>query len=279
MKREPDPNDLIDIDELADLLREREGPPRPLRRQRVRRPLRVALALGLFATAAAAVIAIAVAITSERDRAQNTSKSGVTYGAVCVAAVEWQGVTYRGDKLNQPARLGRSLGEGSIPNCSDTNLGNGTPAQTVAIVAIADLPTQQAVAVAGDPTHAYIAPGYFPQLPHTALHDLLYGPRNDLPDERGNDCNNAETTEITATVRSANGGFLSVTGVDSPGLPHQTPIFPDARTVIEGGGAEPHVNAGDTIRAQVFVCRHPNDAHFLKLVATRIAIGETAPGG
>ncbi len=279
MKHKPDPHDLIGIDELAGLLHERAGPPRPLKRQRHRRPLRMALAIGLPAAAAVAAIAIAVASLRERDREQKTSSSGGVTAAVCSAAVEWHGTTYLGNTLHRSITLGSSLGDGTIPGCIDSPGSSGTLARSVAIVAIAGLPPRQAVAVAGDPTHAYIAPGYFPQLPHTALHDLLYGPRTDVPDERGDDCNTAETTEVRATVRGANFGFLHVTLLDSTDLPSENTIFPDARTVIEGGGAEPHVNPGDIVRAQVLVCRHPNDAHFLKLVATRLAIGDAASGG
>jgi Family of unknown function (DUF6281) len=250
----------------------------PTRNFTRRRP-RVAAAIGLLAASAAVAIVIAVGSFGERGREQKSSRSGGVTAASCAAAVEWQGTTYLGNKLNQPATLGRGLGKGTIPSCSDTNQGTGTPAQTAAIVAIADLPPRQAIAIAGDPSHAYIAPGYFPELPHGALHDLLYGPRSDVPDERGNDCDNAMTTEVRAAVRSANGGILFVTALDSPDLPTQITIFTDARTIIEGGGPEPHVTPGDRIRAQVLVCRHPNDLHFLKLVATRLAIGNTALGG
>jgi RNA polymerase sigma factor (sigma-70 family) len=55
-------------------------------------------------------------------------------------------------------------------------------------------------------------------------------------------------------------------------------IFVDARTLIEGGGPEPHVAPGDEIRAQVLVCRHRNDPHFLKLVATRLFLGDARHG-
>jgi hypothetical protein len=74
-------------------------------------------------------------------------------------------------------------------------------------------------------------------------------------------------------VKSANFGFLFVTLDESAGLPRETTIFPDARTVIDGGGAVPHVSPGDVVDAQVLACRHPNDAHFLKLVATRLVVG------
>ena len=59
MKHESDPHDLIELDELAGLLRDREGPAQPLRRQRFGPSRRLSIAVGiLLAVAVAAAIAI-----------------------------------------------------------------------------------------------------------------------------------------------------------------------------------------------------------------------------
>jgi hypothetical protein len=188
----------------------------------------------------------------------------------CAAAVEWAGTTYAGDKLDQLAPLSDRLGNGTLPACVDTNAGTPALERSVSVVAIEGVPSREAVAIAGDRLHVYVAPGYFPQLPRTPLHDVVYGPSTDVPDERGDDCKDAKLANVRASVRSAHFGFLSVQLLDSDDLPRQNWIFSDAHTVVDGGGAEPHVDTGDVVRAQVLVCRHPNDAHFLKLVALRL---------
>jgi len=192
---------------------------------------------------------------------------------MCAAAVEWHGTTYLGTSLDAPAALGAELGGGTIPSCSDTPGGTPMQSQHVRLAAVGGVPSGQAVAVAGDAGHVFVAPGYFPQLPGTPLHELVY-PTGEAPDERGGDCGDAVTEDVQATVRSASFGFLNVTLADPPDrIPRDTPIFPEARTVVEGGGATPHVEPGDEIRARVLVCRHADDPHFLKLVATRLELG------
>jgi hypothetical protein len=220
----------------------------------------------LGVVSAAAALTAACGGSDVREASSSTS-------AMCAAAVEWQGTTYVGETVSTPAELGAQLGEGQIPSCSDTPGGTPTASQPVRLVVVSGVPREQAVAVAGDMGHVYLAPGYFPQLPGTPLHDLVYA-RSDAPDERGGDCDGAARVDVSAVVRSASFGLLHVTLDDPPDeLPRDATIFPDARTDIEEGGNEPHVEPGDAIRAEVLVCRHANDPHFLKLVATRIELG------
>jgi hypothetical protein len=263
-----DPHDLIELDELAGLLRDREGPAQPLRRQGLGPSRRLSLALGILLAIAAAG---AIAIFSERGGEGKPSSSAVTAGS-CALAVEWQGTTYIGGRANQPLSLGAKLGKGTIPPCVDMvgpNAPPPGPPGSVTVVSIEGVPSRQAIATLGERTVHYIAPGYFPQLPSTGLHDLIFGPDPNIPDERRG-CNDAQQAEVRAKVQSAFWGNLHVQLLDSPDLPRENWIVPEARTVIEGGGTEPHVSLGDVIRAQVLVCRHPNDPHFLKLVATRL---------
>ena len=274
MKHESDPHGLIELDELAGLLRDREGPAQPLRRRRFGPSRRLSIAVGILLAVAAAA---AIAIFDVGGDGKPSSSGGVT-AAACAAAVEWQGTTYFGGRANQPLALGDKLGKGTLPPCDDTP-GSGTPPDppgSVTVVSIDGVPSREAIATLGERTIYYIAPGYFPQLPNTALHDMVFGPRAGVPDERRDDCKDAEQAEVRAKVRSAFFGNLYVTLLDSLDLPRENTIFPEARTVIEGGGAEPHVSPGDVIRAQVLVCRQPDDPHFLKLVATRLRL---APPG
>ena len=119
----------------------------------------------------------------------------------------------------------------------------------------------------------YVEPGYFMQVPHTPLHDLIFGTAVAIPNERSDcDSNHMTTADVRAVVRGANSGTLAVTLLDPTSLPRKNYIFPDARTTIMGGGSTPHVAAGEVVRALVLVCRHSNDPHFLKLVATRLEL-------
>ena len=272
MTHESDPHDLIELDELAGVLREREGPAQPLRRQRVGPSRRLSIAVGLLL---AVVAAAAIAIFDLGGEGKPSRPGGVSFAACAgPAPVKWQGRTYSGGRANQLLSLGPKLGTGTTPPCSDTFV-NGVPTPpgpqgSVTVVSIDGISPRAAIATLGERTIYYIAPGYFPQLPNTPLHDMVFGPHPNIPNERRDDCAAAEQAEVEAMVRSAERGYLRVTLLDSPDLPRENTIFPEARTVIEGGGAEPHVSPGDVIRAQVLVCRDPDDPHFLKLVATRL---------
>jgi hypothetical protein len=162
-----------------------------------------------------------------------------------------------------------------VPKCSDG--GDNTPTSEVALVALEGTPPAEAIAIADDPSTAYIKPGYFTQRPHTAIHDLLYGTDPNVPDERGDECRQATTATVRANVQGASFGILHVKLLDSTEFPPNNVIFPDARTVITGDGANPHVEPGDLIVAEVLVCRKKRDPQFLKLVATRVSL--PAPAG
>ena len=191
---------------------------------------------------------------------------GSSSNAACAAVVEWRGSTYYGTSARQPLTLGEALDGGTVPPCNDTNTGKvETDSQPVALASIDGLPTEQAVAT--DPSTLYVALGYFPQLPGTPLHDAIYGPRPDVPDERGKACYDAQTKELKGTIRSESFGNLWLDR-------RRDPIFVEARTVVEGGGNPPHVKPGDSVRARALLCRKKEDPHFSKIVVTRLTIGE-----
>jgi hypothetical protein len=276
-------DELIDLAELADALRDREGPPRPqggeTRRFRPRRLLVAAVLAAAIGAAVAVAIATRGGDQASSSRKQTPSRPGGSASASCAAAVEWHGTSYIGSKVRGPVKLASSLGEGTLPACNDMGgAGGGTPRDSVAVVAVDGVSSDEAVALAGDSSVVYVNPDSFPQLPHTALHDLIYGPSPDLPNERS-ECEpgHTSTADVRAVVRAASFGVLAVTILEPEGLPRQNWIFPDAQTVITGGGATPHVAAGDGVRAQVLVCRHADDPHFLKLVATRLSLAPRPP--
>jgi hypothetical protein len=227
-------------------------------------PRRVAL----VPIAAALLVAGAGCGSSHHTKSARPSASAA---ASCVSAVEWQGATYFGTKVNQPARLARDLGTGTRPACDDG--GGSTAASSVRLAAIAGVPPEQALAIARDPSVVYVEPSYFTQVPHTSLHDLIFGAEATMPNERS-ECERGHTTtaDVRAVVRGAGFGTMTVTLLDPTNLPRKNWIFPDARTIIMGGGSTPRVTVGDVVRARVLVCRHANDSHFLKLVATHLEL-------
>ena len=262
--------DLIGLDELTDLLRGREGPARPENHRRRAGRRRILLAAAVAAAVAAGVVAAIVVPGGGHKPAQ--SKPRASSAAACAAAVEWHGTMYVGNRIKREVARGSSLGDGTLPSCSD---GGGTsPAQSVALFEIKGIPPEQAVGVAGEPNTAYLSPGWLSQIPGTPLHDLLYGGSATEPNER-TECEPGHTTtaEVRARVRGGGEGGLTVTLLEPTSLPRANWIFPDAQTVVTGGGSPPRVEPGDVIRAEVLVCRHADDARFLKLVATRLWLG------
>jgi len=264
-------DDLIGLDEIGDALREREGPPHPQPRRTRSRVSRVALAC-VFA---ALVVGGAAALVAGRGegREQHAAGGGGSAAAACAAGIEWHGTFYAGIKPEVPVKLGGSLDDGTEPPCNDTVGGTPSGGGSRAVAAIEGISPEQAIASTGDPTLVYVAPGWLAELPQTPLHDLIYGPSAVEPNER-TECEPGHTTtaNVHARVRVAGLGALTVTLLEPTSLPHENWIFPDARTVVSGGGSPPRVEPGDVVRAQVLVCRHGDDPHFLKLVAKRLEL-------
>jgi hypothetical protein len=258
-------HELIDFDEIATMLRERAGPARP--RRRVRRLRRSQV---LVASVLVALLVVGAALLLTHGDSRSRVRSSVS--ASCAAVVQWQGVTYSAISSKQPVALGEELGNGVVPACGDTIV-DGKPAgdsqpMELKLSRVVGIPEREAVASA-DGT-LWVSPGYFPQLPGTAIHDAVFGADQNVPDERAGDC--TRTADVRATVRTAGLGVLDVDIVGAEGIPAETPIFTDARTQITGGGSPPRVEPGEAIQAAILVCRKPDDPHFLKLVATRLAI-------
>jgi uncharacterized protein DUF6281 len=269
--------DLIELE----VLRSREGPARPA----PARPLRRAsLRIVFVALAAAAATGIVLGILSRggdetssspsSGHQQPRSSTGGSAAASCVAAVEWDGTMYVGTGvLRSRAKLGDSLGDGTVPPCDDMGGSDETGSRSVALSAFDGVPPDQALAESGHPSTVYVAPGWLSQIRHTPLHDLLYGADADIPYER-TECQPGHTTtaDVRARVRGGGGGGIRVTVLEPTTLPRENWIFPDARTAVTGGGATPRVDPGDVIQAKVLVCRHAGDPHFLKLVATELSL-------
>src|SRR5215475_5585143 len=134
--------------------------------------------------------------------------------ASCAAAVVWHGKTYFGTKVPAVVQLGQPLGGGTIPGCNDG--GGPTPDEAVKLAAIEGVATDEAIAISGDRSTVYVEPSYFTQMPRTPLHDVLFGPTETKPNERG-ECEPGQTTKasVRAVVRGASFGMLTVTLLDT----------------------------------------------------------------
>ena len=257
----------LELAELADLLREREGAPRPV--TVAGRPCHMRFVAAALAAAVAAGVTVAILTRDGAQKRPSRSRGPAT--ASCAATLDRNGTRYFGMTLHRPAPLGKSLGTGVVPGCGDG--GGRTPDQTISVVEINGVPPDQALGVAGNSLTVYVNPAYFTQIPHTPLHDLIFGPGTRLPNER-RECQRGHTTTaaVRARVRGVGSGTLTVTLLGDTTLPRQNWIFPDARTVFAGIGADTRVEPGDVVSGTVLVCRHARDPHFLKLVATRLAL-------
>ena len=224
---------------------------------------------GLIAAVITAGIVGALLLIGRDGQAE---AQGQVSSASCAASVQWRGISYLGTSTKQPFELGAALGHGTVPPCNDTIPATNEQPTPLALARVVGIPPERAVA-SGDGLSLYVAPGYFPQLPHTELHDLIYGPRPDVPDERPNDCGEGTIAEVHGRVRTAYFGVLFLDFEDAAGLPEDSPIFPQAQTKIVDGGPVPHVDPGDEVQAEVVVCRKAEDPHFLKLVAKHLTIG------
>jgi hypothetical protein len=272
--------DLIELDELTELLRAREGPARPKRHRRRRGALPFA-AIAVSLTVAGLVAVAVIRNGGEKAQPTTTANAGTSSGgssaASCAAVIEWNGTTYYGmGRLLKAISLAGPLGEGTVPSCQDTVPGSPSPAQSVALARVAGVPPEMAVAIARETGTLYVAPQFFPQIPGTALHDRIYGPGRDVPNERVGieGCPTSTTAKIDGTVVSSGFGTLRVDAADPDAeLPGDNPIFSDAQTTITRKDAStPYAEPGDSVRASVLVCRNPDEPRYLKLVATRVEI-------
>jgi hypothetical protein len=105
--------------------------------------------------------------------------------------------------MKQTLRLGRPLGQASVPPCPDFNNPKAppTPGGGVDVAAIADVPPSVAVAGTGDPHTAYLAVGYFPELPSYPLHE---GAAHDYT----NGCHLTGAFTLAGTVSQHSSGLL-----------------------------------------------------------------------
>jgi len=173
---------------------------------------------------------------------------------VCAARVTWNGTIYYGETFSSlpPATL--VLGTGGRPTCADVNGGEAGASSTVEVRRLIGVDPRVAVAVKGEPEHAYLARGYFVQLPSHPLHRSLRPWQRSRSELKG--CAATRRVELAGTVRSSTGAgigvargrskaflfvdpFTRVRGLDRNGLPYVAPrqrVAVDATACLWPGG-------------------------------------------
>ena len=224
---------------------------RPFRALRPRRlgARRLSLLVAAVVVVASASAALAL-VTTRRHHGGSGS------GSSCALAIRFNGVDYLGATMKQRLRLGRALGQATVPPCPDFNNPKAPPAPGggVDVVAIAGVAPSVAVGAAGDPHTAYVALGYFPELPSYPLHE---GPGRDYT----SGCRVTGTFNLTGTV-SQHGSSLLIHVNQRSGSLEAEPgstiqLLVDARTQVDGFDRNglPYVTAGDNVRSTGVTCQ------------------------
>jgi hypothetical protein len=127
----------------------------------------------------------------------------------CAARVTWNGAVYYGETFRSlpPATL--ILGTGGRPTCGGINGGEAGASSTVQVRRLIGVDPRVAVAVNGEPEHAYLLRGYFVQLPSHPLHRSLRPWQQSRSELEG--CAAKRPIELAGTVRSSTGAGIGIT--------------------------------------------------------------------
>jgi len=180
--------------------------------------------------------------------------------ASCAFVIEWNGVRYDPWSNERPVSFGRSLGDGTVPFCDDTEEGGCERGhdESIEVFRRAGVDPHVAVAAhAGAGQNLFLADGFFPQLPDHPLHAHIYGSVK-RPNERGGAWRCGDpipdlTGQIVGSGTYPRVRFESDVVRSDAG---STSLFVDAQTVIEGFGqfGLPRLLQGDRIQATVRKC-------------------------
>jgi hypothetical protein len=205
-----------------------------------------------IALLAAAALVVGSASAALALVATGRGHGGSRSAGGCALALRFDSVDYLGTTVER-LRLGRALGQGTLPPCRDSN-GPPEVGGAVDVVSIVGVAPAVAVGTAGDAHTAYLAEGYFPELPSHPLHE---GGARDFT----SGCRVTGTFSLDGTVRqhvstllvdvSERSGSLEA----APGSTIQ--LLVDARTRIDGfeRNGLPYVTAGDRLRSSGVTCQ------------------------
>ena len=233
---------------------------------------RIVVVAGLAGVTAGFAAACGFAYGAADGGGRGDTRRGVPPRAVattCSAVVVWNRTQYFGSAaVWRP--LTRRLGTGTIPACGDSP---GTPATRVDVYAFRNVPSGVAIGVRDSDRDAFLAPGYFPQLPSHPLH---VGGRDEPNEMRG--CVPTPLMRLRGRV-VWNVFHLRLRVTSRAGsvrrryVASRTPIFIDARTRILGSRRNglPYIGIGATVAVEARGCREAG-ARAPRIVARRISV-------
>ena len=208
-----------------------------------------------IALLAAAALVVGSASAALALVATGRGHGGSGSAGSCALAIRFDGVDYLGTTVKQTLPFGGPLGQGTLPPCQDSN-GPPEVGGAVDVVSIAGVPPAVAVGAAGDAHTAYLAEGYFPELPSHPLHE---GAARDFT----SGCRVTGTFSLEATVRQHVSALLVEVNQRTGSLeaaPGSTiQLLVDAGTRIDGFERKglPYVTAGDRLRSSGVTCEFP----------------------
>jgi hypothetical protein len=185
----------------------------------------------------------------------------VTDPTLCAARVTWNGRVYYGETFASlpPATL--LLGTGGRPTCGGINGGEAGASSTVQVRRLIGVDPRVAVAVKGEPEHAYLAPGYFVQLPSHPLHRSLPPRQRSRSELKG--CAATRRVELAGTVRSSTGAGIvrssTGAGIGVARGRGEAFLFVDSFTRLRGleRYGLPYVAAGQHVAVDATACLWP----------------------
>jgi Family of unknown function (DUF6281) len=183
----------------------------------------------------------------------------------CASRITWDGTVYYDERF--PSRLPATLtlGTGGRPTCGDAHGGEAGASSTVEVRRLAGVDPRVAVAVQGEPEHAYLARGYFVQLPSHPLHQALSRAQRMRSELEG--CADTRPLAFEGTVRSSTGATIGVSKGKGEAF-----LFVDQYTRVQGLARNglPYVAPGQRIAVEAMVCLWP-DGRLRKVVPRRIS--------
>jgi len=201
------------------------------------------------------------------------SSPDLVSGGACVARITWNGTVYYGWPFSSRLAATLTLGTGGRPTCRDFHGGEAGASSTVEVRRLAGVDSQVAVAVRGEPDVAYLASGYFIQLPSHPLHDALDWPARSLNELIG--CAKSPPMRIVGTIRYGAATGLDVSERDDVALRYvgsETLLYVDARTRVERLSRHglPYIADGTKVAVDAIGCL-TREGKLAKLVPRRIS--------
>jgi Family of unknown function (DUF6281) len=197
----------------------------------------------------------------------------VSSGASCAARITWDGALYYGQTFPSLPPSTLSLGTGGRPTCSDANGGEAGASTTVQVRRLLGVDPRVAVAVQGDRYAAYLAAGYFVQLPSHPLHGRIEWSARSLDELIG--CAKSRTMRLKGRVRYGPSTRLDVSERDAVARRYvgaEALLFVDARTRVDGLARNglPYVAPGTAVAVDAVGCLG-SDGRLRKLVPRLLA--------